>query len=809
MKKFLTLSVVAATIAWSLGLAGLAPQAFAAYTPADGDIIKTAASPAVYYISGGKRYLFSNRVTYGAWYDNFLTLKVISQADFDAIPSGGNVTVRAGNLIKFDNSPTVYVVTTDNKICKIASADVAKALYGNNWSASVLTIQVAFESNYTVNPSCELTATTSKYPAGTLIKAAGSSDVYYWDGTNRRLVSSEAFIANGFKSSLVKTVADVTAYGSLGAAITGKEDTLATPSNTGSVSSGSGTTTGSLTVSLASDNPATKNIADGTAYNAVLKLVLVGESQETKVTGITVTKTGLIANSNISGVSIWDQDGNKHGDVMTSIGSDNKVVIGFASYPITVPAGQTRTLTVAFSLADQSSFTGGTVGAKIESASDIITSNGTVTGSFPINGNEMSVVDGSSALSTVSVDAQSVGGNTASGDAANVEIGETKEVAKVKLTEGTGRNDVALSKLTFYVEGNAKDTDLKDFTLLAPDNTVLGTVAQASDKYVTVNLTNPYIIPKGTSRTLTLKATIANGSGNYFRMQVQSEYDVLVKDNSLGYFLVPTDGDGTAPWSSETASDGYFKMKSGSATVSKASDSPSGFISAGATDIVLASFDVKAVGEDIELRKMGLQIATTSESYAKHLTGTVKVKSGDLTLFTVSAGDTAYTLYGSNSTQYTMSQYLTIKAGETKNIKVIASVSPNATSTSDFTAKIGNFYMKRMSTLDYVDNVQPTLVGGNNLTVQSTGIIVAKDSSMANKTVAKGSTVEIGKFVVKAGSAEGIKLTNINLKFVGNGTFDTPTTYQNLELWDGSTRLGSTISQVATSSNSFSHFVLG
>ena len=485
MKRFLTLSVVAATIAWSLGLAGLAPQASAAYTPADGDIIKTAASPAVYYISGGKRYLFSNRVTYGTWYDNFSTLKVISQADFDAIPSGGNVTARAGNLIKFDNSPTVYAVALGNKICKIASADVAKALYGDNWSASVLTIQVAFESNYTVDPSCELTATTSKYPAGTLIKASGSSDVYYWDGTNRRLVSSEAFIANGFKSSAVKTVADVTAYGSLGAAITGKEAALATPSNTGSSSTGSGTTTGSITVSLASDNPAAKNIADGTAYNTVLKLSLVGGSQETKITGITVTKTGLIANTNISGISIWDQDGNKHGDVMTSIGSDNKVVIGFASYPITVPAGQIKTLSVAFSIADAAN--SGTVGAKIESASDIA-SNGTITGSFPINGNEMNIVDGSSALSTVTVDAQSVGGNSASTDAANVEIGETKEVAKIKFTENTGRNDVALSKLTFYVEGNAKDTDLKDFTLLAPDNTVLGTAVQAYDKYVTITL---------------------------------------------------------------------------------------------------------------------------------------------------------------------------------------------------------------------------------------------------------------------------------------------------------------------------------
>ena len=795
MKKFLTYAVVVATLAWAIGLGALVPVASAAYTPADGDIIRTATNPAVYYISGGKRYLFSNRVTFGTWLDNFNGLKVVSQADFDTVPSGGHVTVRPGTLIKIDNSNNIYAVGQNKAIYKLADDAAGKALYGTNYASKVLTIQVAFEGDYTLNST--VLSSTSNLPNGSLIQYTGSSDIYYIDAGNKRKVSTDAFVANKFKdSNVLKGVVASMSYPD-GVAVTSKESALSDIVTTTVVV----VPGGNLAVSLASDSPAAANIADGTAFNSMLKLTLTAGSEATNVTGVAVTRTGLMANSNVTGVSIWDADGNKHGDVMTSFNSDNKVTIGFGSYPITVPAGTSKTLTVAFSLGTSAG--GGTVGARIASVSDI-TTNGTASGSFPIDGAVMSVVDGSTSLSAVTVAAQSVGGNSASTDAANVEIGQTKEIAKIKFTESSGINDITVNKLTFYVEGTAKDKDLKDFQLLAPDNSVLGTATMASDKYVTITLATPYTVPKSTNKTLTLKSTIADGSGNYFRIQVQSEYDVMVKDKALNYYLTPSDSGG-GTWSAEAASDGYFKMKSGSATITKASGSTSGFVSAGAQDVVLASFDVKAVGEDIELRKIGLQIATTSEVYAKALSGNVKIQSGSDILLTTAAGDTAYTLYNSATTQYTLSQYLTIPSGTTKVIQVIGSINSLATSTSDFTAKIGNLYVKRLSTLDYSDNVpSSSLVSGNNLTVQSTGLTLAKDTSLASRTVAKDSTVEIARFVVKAGSAEGVKVTNASIKFNGDGDFSAPESLNNLEMWSGSTQLGSTVSTVATSSNSFS-----
>lgn len=801
MKKFLTYSVVAATIAWSMGISAVLPAA-AAYSAADGDVIKVAAKdrPAVYYVSGGKKYLMVNRVTYSTWAsaigdtaDNFTGLKAISQADFDAISTGGNITVRPGtSLIKFDDSSVVYAVGTDAKLYKLADSAAQTALYG---SAAPITIQSGFRSNYYDNGNAVATLTsTSMYPSGTLIKAS-TGDTYLVDGTNKRAVSTDAFTANGFKSTNVRTVTDLTAYGT-GTALTSKESAISSPVS----GAGAPVVGGNLSVSLSAATPASTVLASGTAYNKMVTVNLTAGSSEVKVTGVTVLKTGLVANSNVSGISVWDADGNKHGDVMTSISSDNKATISFGNYPITVAAGQTKTLTIAYNLG--SSATSGTVGASVVG----LDTNGTVSASYPYAGNIMTLANGGDSMSAVTVAAQAVGGATGTGTG-NVEIGETKEIAKVKFTETTGRNDVRLDKVTFYMEGTARDKDVKDFTLVAPDNTVLGTTATVSDRYVTINLSNGYTIPKGTGRTLTLKGTIADGSGNNFRMQVQSEYDVIVKDLGTGYNVLPIDSAGTATdaWISEKASDGYFVMKSGTVTVNKATDSASGFISAGATDVTLATFDVKAVGEDVEIRKMGLKIATTSESYAKHLTGNVKIVADGATLATISAGDTAYTLYNT-ATQYSLSQYLTIPSGATKKVSVVASVSSNATSTSDFTVSFGNMYLKQLSTLAFVDNKpSATLVDGNNLQVQSTALTFAKDTGLPSKNVAAGSgRQEIARFVVKAGSAEGVKVTNVTINMVGNGAFSAPETLQNMDLWDGSTQLGSTVSNVATSSNSFS-----
>ncbi len=798
------MSVVSMTVAWSVGLSAFVPAGAAAATCPEleaGDLFKVAGNAAVYLVnSQNKRMYFPTEAVYKSWYKDFSGITTIDMSCVDAYAAGGGVNFRPGSrLVKSFLSPSVYAVGPNNMKHKIDNEAQAVALYGANWPTLVTHLNDVFDSNYQVG--APLVGNTLHN--GQLVKKAGESTVYYvWDNALK-------MVDGALPTQAVNDVRTVSATVFSSVSLSSGSVTAATIVNNPSQLSGGSvpttpTSNGVLTVGLAADTAAASTIAAGTVYNNMLKVTVTATNGDVKLKGVTVTRTGLVTNANISGVSVWDSAGNRHGDVMSSFSSDNKVTIGFGTYPIVVAKGQTTSFTVAFNLATTA--TSGTVGASIASAADVQT-DGTVSGSFPVSGNTMSLVSGGS-VADVQLGSVSAGGlstEPGSSTAGNLEIGQTQEISKFKFIQYDGDSDIQVSKITFYVQGTAKDEDLKNFEVLAPDNTVLGRTEMMSDRYVTVNFDKPYTVPKSTNRVLTLRATVADGSGNWFRIQVQNDYDVMVKDTSTGYFIGATSEGSTTSFSAVSSSAGYFKMKSGTVTVSKTTDSPSTSVSAGGNDIVLARFNVKAVGEDLEVRKIGLKIATTTYAVGKkELTGSVKLRVGNDILLTTSASDSTYTLYNSTSTQYTLSQYLNLKSGETKVLEVLGSIPTSATSVSAFTVSVGNMYAKRLSTLDFTDNIPgSTLTAANTVAVESTEVTLAKDSTLGNNTLAAGSSQVIGQYTIKAGSAEDVKLTNFSVSFLGNGTFDTPSMLQNLELWVGNEQYGSTVSTAATSSNSF------
>src|SRR3989339_1500123 len=154
------------------------------YSPMAGDLIKTAKYPAIYIIDDNlKRHLFSNEVTFWTWYSggwSAQNIKVITQAEFDSFDADTNVKVRPGaNLIQFDNSNKIYAVTPGGVLCE------TRALYGENWQTRVIKIQSSFETDYVKDNACIITS-DGKYPDGTLIQYAKSTDVYLIDTGKKR-----------------------------------------------------------------------------------------------------------------------------------------------------------------------------------------------------------------------------------------------------------------------------------------------------------------------------------------------------------------------------------------------------------------------------------------------------------------------------------------------------------------------------------------------------------------------------------------------------------------------------------------------
>jgi hypothetical protein len=798
-KKIVTIGVAFSTILWSVGVSLMPVAAVAVAGCPDsvvpGSNVKSSAKAAIYAVDANynKRY-YTNGDDFKSWnatnsYAPNYTL--VSQACLDAMPLVAqgpfHVFTRPGSGVYSNAENTNLYVVQPNGVVATITPEAAKVLYGANYKVRG---EIGL-SEWAYYKKTGTAITEAKVHPGMLVSYSGKT--WYVDtDSSLREVTATGFTANRFKTDFVRAVpasavAGMATGATIDAYVAAISDRLM-GGTVGPVNPNQNQNGGALTVSLAADNPAGATIADGTAYNKMLKVNLTAASKAVQVKGITVTRTGLISNSLVTGISVWDAQGRRHGDVMTSFNSDNQVTIGFGSDPILVAAGGSESLTVAFNI--DASAGSGTVGATLSSMTSVTSDASSVAGTFPITGNVMSIVDGAASLADVAVEGQGVGGTT-DGGSANVSIGETKEIGKFKFTQSNGKNDIVVEGVTFYLEGTVKEKDLKDFVVLAPDNTELGRAEYASNRYVSVKFSKALTIPKGTNRVVTLKAMFNDGSGNQVRVKVQNDYDVVVRDAALGYGLVPTG------FTAQTGgSSSYFVIKSGSLTVTKDPASLSGNVSAGTADLELGKFRVTAVGEDMEIRKAAVQVSQSGSPY--DLTGNVRVVVDGATVLTLSADAAAV----DNGTQQNLSQYFTVKSGETKVVTVVGNVSTNATSTQ-YTAGLGDFYAKRMSTLDFVDD-QPsnTLTTANALTVQATNLTFTKDTTQGNATVSPASTVTIAQFVVRAGSAEDVRLTSMVLKNTGTASADL--TLQNLEAWSGGAQLGSTISDVSTSSNSFS-----
>ena len=741
MKKFVTYAVVVATIAWSLGLASVTP-ASAAYAPVAGDYVKTATDSAVYYVGADlKRHLFSNLVTFRTWESaswSSLTaskkLVVVTQSEFDAMDSSANVTARPGvNLVKFDNSPRVYAVTPGAKLSLLDDA-TAKALYGTTYASKVVTIQSSFETNYTKD-GVSLT-TSSNLPNGSLVKYQGSEDVYMIQNGQKSLVTSDAFVANKLRSSAVMTIPSTMTY-TTGASITAEVAAIANPVATATAGGSTTPVVGGLTVALAAATPASTNIASGTAFNPVLKVNLTAGNADVTVTALTLKKAGFVSNNNtVTGIDIIDNAGVRHGNMASSINADNEVVLLFGNTDaVKVPANSTVTLTVRINTG--SAAISGTVQFGIASVA-AITSNATIGGSFPIWGNSMSLINSNNTVGTVTASMKYVVGATAT---MNIDATSAQDITKINILTGSAEK-VKVSSVTLYNNGNAADTDYKDVELVDSTGAVLAT-AQPKGNYVTFNLATPYAIDKGMNKDLTVRLKVVGTTDRTIDLVVYNNYDIVVTGNDTGASLIDTA-------SGFPMGTGVNKVTigKGTMTLAKSSDSPNAAVTPGTSNVVLAKYDVKASGENMELRKISLGL-----NQVTGLTGSVYVKVNGSSVYseTPTAGNH----------EVTLQSYYTLTAGQTAVVTVEANVASTATSSNSFVATFDVTSVKRLLTNDIID---PTVsaITANTINVQIGVLKVTTLSTPVAHTTVNVNDHELANIELNANnSGEAVKVSSI------------------------------------------------
>lgn len=750
-KKVFTFAVVVTTIVWSIGVGALAlPLAANAVT--SGDLIKGSGTAVYYYGADDKRYVFPYQAAYASWYGStFAGVTTMADADLIAIPFGGNVTVRPGKLaqiVSMDSpwmvmDPKVYAVEKDNVLRWVKTADVAVAIFGATWESQIVAIPEALLTNYTI---------------GAEINVAGDYD----------LATQQA-------------VASINECKGLTGASAG----------------------GALTVALASDTPASASVPNGAADVPFTHVNLTAGSADVTVTSLKVTRSGLGVDANINAVKLY-VNGLQKG-TSQSLGSLHQATFSLSSSPIVVPAGTTTKVVITADIVvapaafDQHIF-------GIANAADIV-STGTVGGTFPVNGNVMSLVNTNIGTATV---ASGPLNPTTDGNVDADAVGY--RFTQIKITAGAVE-PVVLEQLTVIKNGTAASTDVKNITLINDTaGTTLGTVDSLDgDRAVFSNL--GISIAKGGNVLLSVKADVAGGSGRTLGFDVHdgTSFSMMIKGATYNFGITPA---GAANFCVAAFTDftcARQNINQGYLTISKSASAPAtSKIGVGATGVPLMAYDFTAAGEPINVTRTVMGYTTTGATLGKFTNWTLYKEDGTVLAGPKNFDNTGGDVIGTDTITFTDSY--TLPVGTTV-VWVKADVSSVAAAGDTVTADMaaGTITAKGANSgkITYTTSGGPTIppasaITGNTMTLQGPALAVTTAATPIASTIVANAQDQVFAYIDldASGGGEDLRVSQVVVTDTW-GAGAAGDEIMNLELWGDPDNTDATAENVRlTTSNS-------
>ncbi|MEK7833289.1 MAG: hypothetical protein AAB401_19520, partial [Acidobacteriota bacterium] len=549
-----------------------------------------------------------------------------------------------------------------------------------------------------------------------------------------------------------------------------------------------GASTGAgVVVTLSAKTPATMSIPSGAFYAPMAVLEVKNNSNaEVKLTGLTVRRTGILADSSVSGLLVTNGSGALHGSLVTF--GQSVAMPGFSGDPIRIPANGMAELNLNVNVASAAS--SGTIGVLVNGASDVtaVDSAGAavpVSGSFPIQGNLMSVVSGTGSLGALQLSSRTIIGGTSGAPVDIDQGGQNLDVAKFRLQESTGNEDVELMYMEIQNNGSASAGDYKNIRLVDQDNVVIAStdaVVNNIAKFSILNMTGAkaglhggFKIPNGQLRDFTVRVDTAsntNAADRTLNFTIQNDFRVRAVGQETGVGVTPAvTGSDSFPLGDADSGVNWARFRSGSLTSSRSTDSRSGKVAKGATNVSLASFDLRAFGEDIEVQEVAFYVLNASGTGLivgrRALNGTLKINNaGGATVYSETATNAG--IYGTGGCTVasnafatgtctgvpalrTLSSFYTLKANETGKLVFVADVDQNSTALDGYRVHLTSVKFRKVSSNTFTTTTYD--VEGNGITVEDSNITVTRSASYNPQNLVKGGSLQkLGSFDIQAGA---------------------------------------------------------
>jgi len=560
-----------------------------------------------------------------------------------------------------------------------------------------------------------------------------------------------------------------------------------------------------LEASLSTDNPSStvifsdgdNNKAGSQALIEFLKLDFsVPEGTETKVSGLKLQRSGLSKSSDLSNVYLYE--GDKKIAEAASV-SYREISFSKSPYLFKVPE-QGKTITVRADLGIDVA-EGKTINLTLGSSGDIDTPSSIIQGSFPLEGNSMSVM----AMDNIGRMIIATSSNPSS-------VAPGTKDFKVMAFKLKGRNkDLNVESIKISPIGSAGTSSLANFELYY-DEDLLASGSQGADGSVNFDLSaSPLGIVSGTQKELYVEADVVGGYAKNIQFAIQRPLDVLCKEKGRGIYIKPDTGvvGGFSPVESRPA-----KITGGGLVVELSDSSPVGNVALDATDADVAEYRLRALGESIQVNSLVFKAtdASSTASFWDQISGVRIVLDG------VSVG---FLENVQEDVENEIDTDFVVPLGKEKVLKFKADISsPWRTEDGIYDGEYlqivllaGEENAETLGSGKVIDFLSVPEMPANELRVVAGAVAADQNPSIGEITaVWEQRDVLLASFVVTAGSEEGMGVEEIILTGVDSQSTtsqDLGDAFEDLDFYYGETRLTSSqTTDVGSSGIVKHHFAL-
>jgi len=559
--------------------------------------------------------------------------------------------------------------------------------------------------------------------------------------------------------------------------------------------------TGQVNVSLSSNNPIGGSLIAGAAQVPVLVFqVSNGTNSDVTLTGLTFKKLGVISDINITNAYI--SEGN---NILSQFSSFSNGVLTFSGNLATIPAGQSKEFTLRVDVSSGAQV-GNTVSFQLANVS---VSGGQVAANLPLNGNVFTLTQVSNpALAQIS--SFNYRGVTSEVDAGT-------QGARIFAADlNVVNSPVKLMSIRFSITGSINPlTDLANLVLKVDGANVKTVSSPDVSGRAYFDLENGVQMGTG-SHTLEIYADVLGTPNRNFKVEILRPYDVVVMDTQYNtYIPVPTPG-GSAQ---------VVAVRQGQVVMNLASDSPTGNVAKGQSNVALLKFKIRAAGEAIRIKWLPFKLeknggsawsASTIDNHIRNVA--LYDDAGNQVGSTITQLGVSGACGGKNAT-FTANEVICSFGSPSSNINYLLPSNTERT----FILRVDIQTGADMSTLrasivsptgDWSGNniegqisyqsSQSQTIAGSVLTVAVNPFVASQNTAVGAQTYVRGkSNARIASFSLSASSAEGIEVSSLTLN-VDDGASGNNLKLQNLYVKVGNSTFGYTINNVNTNNQNYS-----